>query len=59
MRANVRCGLAVLTGILVGYFFLQVLRSFSFMAEARGACSGIAGYMAGSLIAAPRHRRRR
>jgi len=54
-----RSAIAILVGILTGFFFLHVLRSFSIAPEARGVCGGIAGYMAGSLIATARGRRRR
>jgi len=53
-----RCA-AIIVGILVGYFLLHVLRSFAITAEACGACGGVAGYMAGDLIATPRRRRKR
>jgi hypothetical protein len=53
-----RC-VAILVGILVGYFLLHVLRSFAIMAEVRGICGGIAGYMVGDLIASPGRRRKR
>ena len=54
--------LIVMTAILVAYFFLHVMRSFNVAAESRGICSGIAGYMAGDLVASwsfGRRRRRR
>ena len=41
----------VMAGILVAYFFLHVMRSFNVAAEPRGICAGIAGYMAGDLVA--------
>ena len=51
----------VMVAILVAYFFLHVMRSFNIAAEPRGICAGIAGYMAGDLVAAAltRGRRRR
>ena len=41
----------VMVAILVAYFFLHVMRSFNVAAEPRGICAGIAGYMAGDLVA--------
>ena len=51
----------IMVAILVAYFFLHVMRSFHVAAEARGICAGIAGYMAGDLVASSlaRGRRRR
>jgi len=45
--------------ILVAYLLLHVMRSFSVAAEARGICAGIAGYMAGELVATSFGRSRR
>ena len=59
MSDSLRRCVAILVGILVGYFLLHVLRSFAIMAEARGICGGVAGYMVGDLIASPRRRRKR
>ncbi len=59
MSDSVRRCVAIIAGILVGYFLLHMLRSFAIMAEARGACGGVAGYMVGDLIASPRRRRKR
>jgi hypothetical protein len=60
----VRRFLVVMAAILVAYFFLHVLRSFNVAAEPRGICAGIAGYMAGdlvasALVASSRRRRKR
>lgn len=53
----------VMVAILVAYFFLHVMRSFNVAAEPRGICAGIAGYMAGDLVASAlaggRRRRKR
>jgi hypothetical protein len=51
--------LVILCAILCAYFFLHVLRSFNVAAEARGICAGIAGYVAGDLVASAIGRRRR
>ena len=51
--------LIIMVAILVAYFFLHVMRSFNVAAEARGICSGIAGYMAADLVAGSFGRRRR
>ena len=51
--------LVVMAAILVAYFFLHVMRSFNVAAEPRGICAGIAGYMAGDLVASSIGRRRR
>ena len=59
MSDTVRRFLIVMAAILVAYFFLHVMRSFHVAAEARGLCAGIAGYMAGDLIASSFGRRRR
>ena len=62
MSDTVRRFLIVMVAILVAYFFLHVMRSFNIAAEARGICSGIAGYMAGDLVASAigcRRRRKR
>lgn len=59
MSATVRRFLIVMVGILVAYFFLHVLRSFSIAAEARGICAGIAGFMAADLVAGSFGRRGR
>lgn len=60
MSDRVRHFFAILAAILVGYFFLHVLRSFAVTAEPRGICAGIAGYMAGDLVASSfGHRRRK
>jgi hypothetical protein len=56
---TVRRFLIVMVAILVAYFFLHVMRSFNIAAEPRGICAGIAGYMAGDLVAASIGRRRR
>lgn len=56
---TVRRFLVVMAAVLVGYFFLHVMRSFSVAAEARGVCAGIAGYLAGDLVASSAGRRRR
>jgi len=49
----------VMIAILVAYFFLHVMRSFNVAAEPRGICAGIAGYMAGDLVASALTGRRR
>ena len=59
MNDSIRRFLIVMVAVLVAYFFLHVLRSFSVAAEARGICAGIAGYMVGDLVAGSRGRRRR
>lgn len=59
MGDTARRFLVVMVAILVAYFFLHVLRSFAVAAEARGLCAGIAGYMAGDLVASAIGRRRR
>ena len=59
MSDTVRRFLTVMVGILVAYFFLHVMRSFNVAAEARGICAGVAGYMAGDLVASAIGRRRR
>lgn len=59
MSDNVRRCIAIIAGILVGYFLLHVLRSLAVTAEARGACGGVAGYAVGDLIASLRRRRKR
>lgn len=59
MSDNVRRCVAIVVGILVGYFLMHVLRSFAVTAEARGVCGGIAGYAVGDLIATPRRARRK
>jgi hypothetical protein len=56
---TVRRFLIVMVAILVAYFFLHVMRSFNIAAEPRGICAGIAGYMAGDLVASAIGRRRR
>ncbi|HSX23050.1 MAG TPA: hypothetical protein VLE97_09775 [Gaiellaceae bacterium] len=59
MSDSVRRFLAVMVAILVAYFFLHVMRSFNVAGEPRGICAGIAGYMAGDLVASAIGRRRR
>lgn len=59
MSDTVRRCVAIIVGILAGYFLLHVLRSFAITAEARGICGGVAGYVVGDLIASPRRRRKR
>lgn len=59
MSDTVRRFFVVMAAILVAYFFLHVMRSFNVAAEARGLCAGIAGYMAGDLVASSFGRRRR
>lgn len=59
MSDTARRFFVVMTAILVAYFFLHVMRSFHVAAEARGICAGIAGYMAGDLVASLFGRRRR
>ena len=59
MSDTVRRFFIVMVAILVAYFFLHVMRSFNIAAEPRGICAGIAGYMAGDLIASSLGRRRR
>ena len=59
MSDTVRRFFIVMVAILVAYFFLHVMRSFNITAEPRGICAGIAGYMAGDLIASSLGRRRR
>jgi len=49
----------IMVAILVGCFFLHVMRSFNVAAEARGLCAGIAGYLAGDLVASSVDLRRR
>jgi len=56
---TVRRFVIVMVAILVAYFFLHVMRSFNIAAEPRGICAGIAGYMAGDLVASAIGRRRR
>ena len=51
MSVTVRRFIIVMVAILVAYFFLHVMRSFNIAAEPRGICAGIAGYMAGDLVA--------
>ena len=51
MSVTIRRFLIVMIAILVAYFFLHVMRSFNIAAEPRGICAGIAGYMAGDLVA--------
>ena len=53
MSDTARRFVIVMAAILVAYFFLHVMRSFSVAAEARGICAGIAGYMAADLVAKP------
>ena len=59
MSDTARRFVVVMGAILVGYFFLHVMRSFNVAAEARGICAGIAGYMAADLVAGTFGRRRR
>lgn len=59
MTDSLRRCVAVVAGIVVGCLLLHVLRSFAVAAEARGACGGVAGYVVGELIVAPRRRRKR
>ena len=59
MSDTVRRFVIVMVAILVAYFFLHVMRSFNIAAEPRGICAGIAGYMAGDLVASAIGRRRR
>ena len=59
MSGSVHRFLVVMVAILVGYFFLHVMRSFNVAAEARGLCAGIAGYMAADLVAGTFGSRRR
>jgi len=59
VRASARHFLAIMCAILVAYLLLHVMRSFSVAAEARGICAGIAGYMAGELVATSFGRSRR
>lgn len=59
MSDTVRRFVVIMAAIFVGYFFLHVMRSFNVAAEARGICSGIAGYLAGDLVASAVGRRRR
>ena len=59
MSDTVRRFFIVMAAILVAYFFLHVMRSFNVAAEPRGICAGIAGYMAGDLVASVVDRRRR
>jgi len=59
MSDTVRRFFVVMVAILVAYFFLHVMRSFHVAAEARGICAGIAGYMAGDLVASSIGRGRR
>ena len=51
MSDAVRKFIIVMVAILVAYFFLHVMRSFNVAAEPRGICAGIAGYVAGDLVA--------
>ena len=59
MSDTARRFIIIMVAILVAYFFLHVMRSFNIAAEARGICSGIAGYMAGDVVASAIGRRRR
>ena len=59
MSDTVRRFIGIMAAILCAYFLLHVLRSFSIMAEARGVCAGIAGYMVGDIIVMSRRRRKR
>lgn len=59
MSETVRRFFVVMIAILVAYFFLHVMRSFNVAAEPRGLCAGIAGYMAGDLVASALTGRRR
>ena len=59
MSDTARRFVVIMVAILVAYFFLHVMRSFNVAAEARGVCAGIAGYMAGELVASAAGRRRR
>lgn len=59
MSETVRRFFVVIIAILVAYFFLHVMRSFNVAAEPRGLCAGIAGYMAGDLVASALTGRRR
>ena len=59
MSDTVRRFVVIMVAILVAYFFLHVMRSFSVAAEARGICAGIAGYVAADLVASSFGRRRR
>ena len=59
MSDTARRFIIIMVAILVAYFFLHVMRSFNVAAEARGLCAGIAGYMAGDLVASTVGRRRR
>ena len=59
MSDTARRFIIIMAAILVAYFFLHVMRSFNVAAEPRGICAGIAGYMAGDLVAASLGRRRR
>ena len=59
MSDTARRFVVIMVAILVAYFFLHVMRSFNIAAEARGICSGIAGYMAADLVTGALGRRRR
>lgn len=59
MSDTARRFVVIMVAILVAYFFLHVMRSLNVAAEARGLCAGIAGYMAGDLVASAVGRRRR
>ena len=59
MSDTARRFIIIIVAILVAYFFLHVMRSFDVAAEARGICAGIAGYMAGDVVASAIGRRRR
>lgn len=59
MSDRARHFLAIMAAILSAYFLLHVLRSFAIMAEARGICAGVAGYMVGDFIVTPRRRKKR
>ena len=59
MSDTARRFISIMAAILVGYFFLHVMRSFNVAAEARGLCAGIAGYMAADLVTGSLGRRRR
>ena len=59
MRDTLRKCLAIVVAILAAYFLLHVLRFVTITGEERGVCAGIAGYVVGSYLAAPRRRRKR
>ena len=59
MSDTVRRFFIVMAAVLVGYFFLHVMRSFNMAAEPRGICAGITGYLAGDIVASAVGRRRR